>query len=119
MNAADVVAWVDVENSEIYCANCTPSNEFAPVFADTETDRPDHCCSCNEVIDQKYTDACMEYMIKRLSAWLVRGEGKMEIISMWADKLDLGHLEDVEQCVVDLVKQKVAHLDDQKVKAKI
>jgi Fe-S-cluster-containing dehydrogenase component len=113
MKSTDVVAWVDVANQEIYCANCSPSNEFAPIFADTETDSPTHCTVCDELIDQNYTDACIEYMTNRMAAWLVRGEGKKEIIEMWAYKVDELYLGPVEQTVVDLTKQRVKYLDDQ------
>jgi hypothetical protein len=114
VNAVDVVGWVDTEGQEIYCANCTPSNEFAPIFADNSTDSPQHCCVCDELIDQAYSDECIEYMINKLADWLVKGTGVEEVIEQWADKVDQLHVEDVEQTIVSLVQQKLKYLEDQR-----
>lgn len=113
MKATDVVGWVDVEGQEIYCANCTPSNEYAPIFADTVTDCPNHCSTCSELLDQNFTDACVEYMCNKLTAWLVKGQGKKEIIEQWATALDKVQLGNIEQTIVDLTLQRVKYLDDQ------
>lgn len=90
MNAVDVLGFVSPYLS-IVCVDCAPpeaftSDEWSPIFAESETDCPSHCAECEALIPENLTSDGVRYVREHLRRFLrTHGrEGRAEILSEWA-----------------------------------
>lgn len=85
MHDFDVVGYV-VNECELICEDCLGDDEpdDSPVFAGSETDVPNHCERCGELISQDLTTDGAEYV--RESVWA--GDGDPEVLALWASEFD-------------------------------
>ena len=102
MNSSDIIGWA--YQGALYCPDCKPdpesegSNAFelweystwerdaildiGPVFADSETDTPNHCETCEALIPERLTDDGVAYVADALAS----GDGRAEVLALWRDQ---------------------------------
>jgi hypothetical protein len=106
MNAADVIGWI--WNDDYYCPACAPSNEedekAQAIFADSETDAFNHCCTCEELIPEQLTGDGQELVTDHFKEYLVRRSGRVSVLRQWHEATKNYDWEEREQRVIcDLV----------------
>lgn len=89
MNATDIVGWIF--NGEYFCCDCSPTNDEGessgqPIFADSETDCPNHCCSCEELIKEVLTSAGVDYVAEKFQDFLIKRDGRADILRQWTEE---------------------------------
>lgn len=99
MNCADVIAYV--LDGELVCEDCATEEDRKtgyPVFADSETDSPNHCPQCRALIPEGLTSDGDTYVAERiLEHWADPKKGSAEVLREWALEYD------VRDTIADLV----------------
>lgn len=80
MNASDVIGYV-VDECSLICADCLADGEAddSPIFPGSETDSPNHCERCGELLPETLTTEGQRYVRERV--W--RGDGDPEVLAEW------------------------------------
>lgn len=93
MKSYDVIGYV--VDCEIYCPECAPvasrdGDIPDPIFAESETDCPNHCAECEELIPQNLTDHGVEYVQAAVLKYLTTNgkRGRGEILLRWLSEWD-------------------------------
>lgn len=97
MNSCDVIGWV--YDGALYCEDCkpdAPEDDVSPIFADSETDCPSHCETCDAYIPECLTSDGVEYVLGEALAAIRRRQGSLahneplpdsNCIVVWLDEL--------------------------------
>lgn len=91
MKSYDVIGYV--VDCEIYCPECAPYGEdieSSPIFAESETDCPNHCVACEELIPENLTEHGVEYVQAAVLEYLTTNgkQGRGEILLRWLSEWD-------------------------------
>lgn len=95
MHACDVIGYVDTENGgPIVCPGCATDAErdertgWAPIFGDAETDTPNHCERCEDLIPETWTEHGWRSVVATLVDALQGTAGRLCILRQWYDYAD-------------------------------
>lgn len=88
MKSYDVIGYA--VDGEIYCPRCAPDVESSPIFAESETDCPNHCIACEELIPENLTEDGVEYVKAAVLEYLTTNGkwGRGEILLRWLSEWD-------------------------------
>jgi hypothetical protein len=72
------------EDGAAFCEHCAPDDAQPGYFA--ETDTPEHCETCEALLETNLTEDGRAYVKNAIESYLKRGDGRGDILLEWAQK---------------------------------
>lgn len=102
---------VYVHDCDLFCsAKCAPSG--AEQFPTSETDCPNHCAECGELIDQPLTTDGVAYVIEAIDQHNKNGRGCRDVLTQWSEVVRDYGLDPLQTEIIDTFENGEPSVDD-------
>lgn len=80
-------------------------HEIGVIFADSESDYPEHCADCGGMLDTSLTGDGVDYIIDALAHYIDHRTGDTEVLDQWESRLQWCTVSESDEKIIDRYRE--------------